>query len=133
MSKPYDKPHCLMCPNEIPEDRRRLNAFTCSNECRQRWNLEKRRPKDAVMCRFCKKPSTMEDRKLYARFRRILRTQPHLIYTEEYKQFVEDQELHAKANLEPRKKFPTTPEAFAKHMSSWMGRGRRYGKRLTLI
>lgn len=111
----FVNPHCVMCPNEIPAERRRFKAVTCSQECADEWDKKKRERKDVQVCRLCKKPSTPEDRALYKLFRVKLRTQPHVFYPKQFAEFVEEQEAFTQANKDSRKKFPATPEAFAEY------------------
>jgi len=111
----YSTPHCVMCPNEIPADRRKHKAVTCSPICAEMWEKKRRERQDSRECRFCRKPSTPEQRAAYQRFTRLEKSKPHLLYPAEYEQWCKDQELFSTANKDAKKKFPINPDAFAKH------------------
>jgi hypothetical protein len=106
----YDdvKMHCIVCTKDIDDDRTRRNHITCSDECRATRRSIQRAKRDAVECRYCKKPSTMEQRAAFTRFRRVENKRPDLLYPQEYEVWRQE---NSKAGL------PTggTPEAFAKH------------------
>ncbi len=74
----YDevKAHCVVCTKEIDEDRARRNQITCSEECLSRRRSSQRAKRDAVECRYCKKPSTTEARAAFQRFRRVENKRP---------------------------------------------------------
>jgi hypothetical protein len=62
--------YCVIDRVEISEDRERRRAVTCSDECKKKLNAQRRHIHEGKMCVFCKKPSTPEERVLYARWRR---------------------------------------------------------------
>lgn len=70
--------HCVICTGPIPEERDKWSrgAVTCSDECKNKLNQHRRKKKDAKICRFCSKPSTLEERTLFQRWRRETFPQP---------------------------------------------------------
>ena len=68
----YDdvKIHCILCTKEVPADRLKFKAITCSKECADlRKKMIRVRPL-AGECLYCHKPSTPEDRAAFQRFRK---------------------------------------------------------------
>jgi hypothetical protein len=61
--------HCVVCKNEIPPERR-WDAICCSPECTKKRKDYGRSRRDQVVCRYCYKPSTPEQRKSYQQWRR---------------------------------------------------------------
>jgi predicted nucleic acid-binding Zn ribbon protein len=61
---------CAVCRNPIPEDRVIHRAITCSAICKTKLNEIRRSHKEEKFCRQCARPSTPEERKLFARWRR---------------------------------------------------------------
>ena len=61
--------HCVVCKNEIPPERR-WDAICCSPECTKKRKEYGRSRRDHVMCRYCYKPSSQEQRKSYQQWRR---------------------------------------------------------------
>ena len=60
---------CVMCQNPIPPERK-WDAITCSKECTKRRKDFGRSRLDAMECRYCRRPSTPEERARYAAWRR---------------------------------------------------------------
>lgn len=71
--EPLEKLYCIVCGKEMPFERTRNGGSTCSKEHSQILNAEKRRVRDATNCRTCNRPSTPEERALYAAWRRTTR------------------------------------------------------------
>lgn len=61
---------CVIDQVEIPEERERRKAVTCSDECHKKLLEHRRKRKDTKICRQCYRPSTPEERTLYQRWRR---------------------------------------------------------------
>ena len=103
----YDdvKMHCIVCTKDIDDERARRNHITCSDECLAKRRSIQRAKRDAVECRYCKKPSTLEQRAAFARFRRVENKRPDLLYPDDYEAWT--------ATL-PEGEGPT-PQAFAKY------------------
>jgi hypothetical protein len=102
--KTYDdvKTHCVVCTNIVPEKLAKRRAITCSDACLTIRNAAMRAERDAKECRYCKKPSTLEARAAFQRFRRIEGKRPDLLYPQEYEAW--------KATL--TEDAESTPEAF---------------------
>jgi hypothetical protein len=101
---------CVICGDPVPADRVAQGAITCKKEHGTLRKNMLRAQKDAKECRYCRKPSTPEERAAYMRFRRIERKQPDLLYPAEFQAW--KAELDAQAN--PPNDSPRTVEAFAK-------------------
>lgn len=84
--KTYDdiKTHCVICTTEIPRERLIRGAITCSNEHSKLRRAQLAAIIDKKECRYCRRPSTPEEREAYKRFRNLERNQPHLIYPEAF-------------------------------------------------
>jgi hypothetical protein len=81
--------YCLMCTALVPDERRRFKAITCSEACATlRKNMIRSRA-DKGACRYCRKPSTPEQRAAFLRFSKLEKKQPELLYPDEYKQYLE--------------------------------------------
>ena len=61
--------HCVVCRKNIPSDRK-WDAVTCSKECTLERKKYGRSRRDHVVCRYCYKPSTPEQRASYQQWRR---------------------------------------------------------------
>jgi predicted nucleic acid-binding Zn ribbon protein len=61
--------HCVMCGTPIPKDRPK-QAITCSAECSLQRKNFRRSKQDARECRYCRRPSTPEERSRYLRWRK---------------------------------------------------------------
>lgn len=61
--------HCVVCKNSIPPERK-WDAVTCSKECTLERKKYGRSRRDHVVCRYCYKPSTPEQRASYQQWRR---------------------------------------------------------------
>jgi hypothetical protein len=75
---------CTMCSKQISKDRQERQAVTCSDECAKQRIEGRRKTDDDKRCRHCRRPSTLEQRAAYARFRRLEVHMPHLIYPQQY-------------------------------------------------
>ena len=63
---------CVMCKKPIPADRK-WDAVTCSTECSATRKNYGRSRKDQTFCRYCNKPSSPEDRILFAAWKKAMR------------------------------------------------------------
>lgn len=63
---------CIVCGGEMPFERTARGGSTCSKEHADILNAEKRRIRDSTHCRACSRPSTPEERQLYAAWRRSM-------------------------------------------------------------
>lgn len=104
-------PHCVSCGKEIPADRPR-QAITCSDECRDTRKNYRRSRQDARECRYCRRPSTPQERLRYSRWRKfeeknpppVEQLAPHEIVEREYKA------AHPPKKRGPKKKQPAPVE-----------------------
>lgn len=74
---------CMNCGEPLPEDRI-AQSTTCQESCaiaRKKMLLARR---DAKQCRYCQKPSTLEQRAAFMRFRKLERKRPDLVYPAEF-------------------------------------------------
>lgn len=62
--------YCVMDGKLIPPDRPRM-AVTCSKECTDARKDFRRSRQDARECRYCRRPSTPEERHRYLRWRKF--------------------------------------------------------------
>jgi hypothetical protein len=100
--------HCIVCTKEIDDDRALRNNITCSEACLTLRKSMQRAKRDAVECRYCKKPSTMEQRAAFTRFRRVENKRPDLLYPQEY-------EAWMRMSDDGSGNYVASPEAFAKY------------------
>jgi hypothetical protein len=63
------KPCCVLCRSEIPADRLRFKAVTCSKVCGARYMRWQQKKRDDKACKFCHRPSTPNARRAFSRFR----------------------------------------------------------------
>jgi hypothetical protein len=84
--KTYDdiKTLCIICGDEIPKDRIMRGAITCSKEHAKLRRSQLQAITDKKECRYCRRPSTPEEREAYKRFRTMERKQPHLLYPDAF-------------------------------------------------
>lgn len=87
--KTYDdvKTHCIICTNEVPKERLMRGAITCTKEHAKLRHSQLQAIVDRKECRYCRKPSTPEEREAYKRFRNMERKRPDLIYPEAYEEW----------------------------------------------
>ncbi len=86
----YVKIHCVLCTKEVPADRLRFKAITCSKDCADlRKKMIRVRPL-AGECMYCHKPSTLEDRAAFQRFRKLETKRPDLLYPDEFEAWKKD-------------------------------------------
>lgn len=62
--------YCVICTAPIPESRLDQKSVTCSKEHATQLKNLRRQKRDRVKCRLCGIPSTAEERKLFAQWRR---------------------------------------------------------------
>jgi len=67
---PYvDQICCVICGRNVPDERMKKRAITCSPSCgKERTNMLRRR-QDNTRCRYCMKPVTPEEQARYRRWR----------------------------------------------------------------
>jgi hypothetical protein len=84
--KTYDDvtTHCVICTAEVPIDRQRRGAITCSKEHSKLRRAHLFAIMDQKECRYCRRPSTPEEREAYRRFRMIERKRPDLLFPEAF-------------------------------------------------
>jgi hypothetical protein len=87
----------------IPQDRLSKGSVTCSKECYEKRRKAQRAQQDEKECRYCRKPSSFEDREAFKRFRRLEARRPDLVYPEAFEQFKSEREASGE---------DATPEAF---------------------
>ncbi len=80
--KTYDdiKTLCIICGQQIPKDRLMRGAITCSQEHAKLRRAQLQAIVDKKECRYCRRPSTPEEREAYKRFRTLERKRPDLLY-----------------------------------------------------
>ena len=61
--------HCVMCGKDIPAERK-WDAVTCSPECTKARKNYGRSRRDQNFCRYCNRPSTPEERTLFAMWKK---------------------------------------------------------------
>ena len=61
--------HCVVCANLIPSERK-ADAVTCSKECTKTRRRFLQSKIDQTECRYCRRPSTPEERARYAAWKR---------------------------------------------------------------
>lgn len=64
------KTYCVIDQKEIPEDRQKKRAVTCSKECKTKLKDIRRKEREGVICPICRRPSTPEERKLFTQWMR---------------------------------------------------------------
>jgi hypothetical protein len=71
--KTYDdiKTHCVICKDEVPKDRLMRGAITCTKEHAKLRRAQLQAITDKKDCRYCRRPSTPEEREAYKRFRKF--------------------------------------------------------------
>jgi hypothetical protein len=84
--KTYDdvKTLCIVCGDEVPKERIMRGGITCSKEHAKLRRAQLQAITDKKECRYCRRPSTPEEREAYKLFRTLERKQPHLIYPEAF-------------------------------------------------
>lgn len=113
-----DTVFCMMCPTPLTEDQRKKGQLTCCDEHKTAYYASKRRRADQKKCRTCGRRKLSPARRLaLRRFDKLERQRPDLIYPAEFATWQEDQLVFAQANKDTKKKFETTPQAFAKYWS----------------
>jgi|GEM_PF-3224858 len=105
--------HCLICTTPVPPERLRFKAITCCEECATLRKNMIRAKHDGSACRYCRKPSTNEQRAAFQRFRKIEKKQPELLYPQEFEEWkrlresivtvVKEDGAHTTADLSPAK------------------------------
>lgn len=93
---------CVVDKNLIPADRLKRGAVTCSKECSKIRSQQQMALVDQVECRYCRRPSTPEERQAYRRFRKLESLRPDLLYPDNFEAWKMLQ-----------RDGPITPEAFA--------------------
>lgn len=70
---------CVVDGRPIAQDRLSRGSVTCSKECYDLRRHAQRSQQDERECRYCRKPSTVEDREAFARFRRLEKKFPGFV------------------------------------------------------
>ena len=84
--------HCIVCTTLVPPDRRKYKAITCSDECAIKRKNSIRARQDLRECRYCRKPSTPEDRAAFSRFRKLEDKRPDLLYPQAFEAWLRGHE-----------------------------------------
>jgi len=82
--------HCVICTAAIPPHREERGSNTCSDACARKRRLQQRAREDARACRYCKKPTTLEERSAFARFRAMELISPDLLYPKSFEQHIKN-------------------------------------------
>lgn len=71
--KTYDdvETHCVICKELVPKDRLMRGAITCTKEHAKLRRAQLQAITDKKECRYCRRPSTPEEREAYKRFRKF--------------------------------------------------------------
>lgn len=75
---------CVACGDKVPADRVARGATTCKKACATKRKNMLRSQRDAKSCRYCRKPSTPEERRAFNRFRLLEVKRPDLLYPFEF-------------------------------------------------
>jgi hypothetical protein len=70
------KVFCVVDGNEVPHDRVKKRAITCSKECATKRRNYLRNRVDQVKCRYCQQPATPEETARFRRWRKWERENP---------------------------------------------------------
>lgn len=62
--------YCVICKEELSDERILRKAVTCSPEHATELKKARRRRRDAHICRLCYQPSNEEERRLYKQWRK---------------------------------------------------------------
>lgn len=74
------KTHCVVCTNEVPEDRVKHRAVTCSKAHQEIHARMRKRRVSSKFCRFCNRSSTPSQRRAFTRFKRWEEQNPEQAY-----------------------------------------------------
>lgn len=78
---------CVVDAQPISPERLSKGSVTCSKECAKIRRDAQRVQQDQKECRYCRKPSTPEQRQAFARFRVLERKRPDLLYPEAFEEW----------------------------------------------
>jgi predicted nucleic acid-binding Zn ribbon protein len=92
------KTYCVVDKVEIPAERVKQRAVTCSKKCQEVHARMRKRRVSTKFCRFCNRSSTPSQRRSWTKFKRWEERYPELAYPEVYELVV------TKASV-PRKDF----------------------------
>jgi hypothetical protein len=101
---------CIVDAQPIPKARLLKGSVVCSDRCLKVRQRALRTVQDQRECRYCRHPSTPEEREAYKRFRALEKKRPDLLYPEAFAAFRAECEAQV-GGIEP------TPEAFARHFA----------------
>lgn len=76
------KNFCVVCTEPIDKQRVSRGAVTCTKECAKVRRDQQRALTDMKECRYCRRPSTPEEREAFKRFRQLEKRRPDLLYPE---------------------------------------------------
>lgn len=87
--KTYDdvRTLCIICGADVAKDRMMRGAITCCKEHAKLRRAQLQAITDKTECRYCRRPSTVEERDAYRRFRNLERKRPDLIYPVEFEEW----------------------------------------------
>lgn len=78
---------CVVCREPIPADRVTKGSITCKKACADARRRAQRTLQDEKECRYCKRPSSPDEREAFKRFRRLETTRPDLLYPQAFEEF----------------------------------------------
>jgi peptide subunit release factor 1 (eRF1) len=61
---------CVMCGTPLSAERKKKRSITCGEACAKRRKNALRERKEMKRCKYCGQPSTVEERRDFARWRR---------------------------------------------------------------
>jgi hypothetical protein len=67
---------CVICGSNVPEERMKKRAITCSPACGKERSNMLRRLLDSRFCRYCSRPATPEEQARFRRWRAWERKNP---------------------------------------------------------
>lgn len=67
--------YCIFDAKPIPMERLKRNAVTCSNECAKAIERQRMLLMEQTECKYCRRPSTPEERESYKEWRKWLKDQ----------------------------------------------------------
>jgi hypothetical protein len=87
--KTYDDftTHCVICSVEVAKERVMRGAITCTKEHAKERREQLRAVQDRKECRYCRHPSSPEERAAFSRFRTMERRRPDLLYPEAFEEW----------------------------------------------
>jgi len=74
------KNFCVIDQLPIPIERVKRHATTCSKECAKKLRKQRMMLMEQTECKYCRRPSTPEEREAFRRFRKLEASHPDAVY-----------------------------------------------------